>query len=152
MTHGSPAPTVPAVLVVHDGRHPLALLTLTAAVLSGVLGILGPPNPNSVIDKLITEPWRSAYYVLLTMSALTALLGVWLPKLRDRLFAEQVGLWFLSGTLLIYPLAIYTFYPGRLGFGGVVSCLVGLGGLWRITEIVIETRRLRRALGTRPGQ
>jgi hypothetical protein len=127
------------------------VLILAAAVVTGILGLLGPPNPNSVIDQLIHGPWHSGYYVLLTLAGLTTLTGLWLPELRDRLAVEQIGLWFLSGTLLLYPLAIYVFSPGRLGFGGVVSCLVGLGGLWRITEIVWETRRLREALNGPEG-
>jgi hypothetical protein len=144
-TPGTPKPPQPVILI-HDGRHPLVLLIMAAACFSGILGIFGAPNPNAVIDKLIPEPWRTAYYLLLALSGLVTLVGVWLPKLRDRLSVEQIGLWFLSGTLLIYPIAIYAFYPGRLGFGGVISCLVGIGGLWRITEIILELKKLRRAL------
>lgn len=135
-----------ALLVVRDGRHPLVLLLLVGAMVSGVIGLIGPANPQSVVDKLVPEPWRMAYYVLLGLSGLVTMVGVWLPDLRDRLAVEQIGLWFLSGTLLVYPVAIAAFYPGKLGFGGVISCLFGLGGLWRILEIILEVRRWHRAM------
>lgn len=136
-------------LIIRDGRHPLAILLLIAAVVSGAMGLLLPPSPRSVIDQLVPEPWNSAYYTLLGLSGLVTLIGVWLPDIRDRLMVEQIGLWFLSGVLLVYPLAIYVFFPGTLGLGGVISCLFGAGALWRVVEIIREMRQWRRAVTSR---
>ncbi|MGH3794363.1 MAG: hypothetical protein ACRDSP_05690 [Pseudonocardiaceae bacterium] len=132
-------------LIVRDGRHPLVSLTMLACTLSGILGLLLPSNPQSVIDQFVPEPWRSVYYLLLCLAGLTILVGVWLPDLRDRLIWERVGLWFFSGTLLVYPLAIYAMHAGKLGFGGVISCLFGVGGVWRITAITYQLQRWRKA-------
>lgn len=134
-----------SLIVVRDGRHPLVLLLLAGAFLTGVIGLIGPHNPQSVVDKLVPDPWRTFYYVFLAAAGLITLVGVWLPDLRDRLAVEQIGLWFLSGTLLVYPLSIYAFFPGSLGFGGVISSLFGIGGLWRIGEIIWELRHWRHA-------
>lgn len=129
------------VVIVRDGRHPLVLLVLVACVLAAATGLFGPGNPRSVIDQFVPEPWRTGYYVILGAAGLLTMVGVWLRHPRDRLMVEQIGLWFLSGVLLVYPLAIYALYSGTLGLGGVMSCLLGVGGLWRIADIALQLRR-----------
>ncbi len=143
MTSRRPGAVVP--LIVRDGRHPLVMITMVACVLSGALGLLTPSSPQLVIDRFVPGPWRGIYYLLLSVSGLIVLVGVWLPDLRDRLIWERIGLWFFSGIVLIYPLSIYTVYSNSLGFGGMISCLLGIGGIWRIIVITCQLRRWRRA-------
>lgn len=134
-------------LVVRNGRHPIVLLVMAACLSSGFMGLFLDPDPAaSIIDRYVPEPWNSTYYVILMLSSTVILIGVWLPDPRDRLMVEQIGLWFLSGALLIYPLVIWASYSPRLGLGGMISLLCGIGGLARIVEILNEVRSLRRLI------
>jgi hypothetical protein len=129
------------VVVVRDGRHPIALLVMVAALLSGLMGLLLAPDPAaSLIDRYVPEPWETMYNLSLVFSSAAVLTGVWLPRLRDRLMVEQIGLWFLSGALLAYPTVVWVFYSHRLGLGSMISLLCGIGCLGRVTEIVGELR------------
>lgn len=139
-------PTTVVPLIVRDGRHPLVSLTMVACIVSGVLGLLLPSNPQSVlIDRVAPEPWRMIFYMLLCLAGTIMLIGPWLPDLRDRLIWERIGLWFFSGILLIYPLALYTAYSGKPGFPYLISCSLGIGGVWRMLEITVQLRRWRQA-------
>lgn len=131
-------------VIIRDGRHPLVVTIMVACVLSGVLGLIRPSSPQLVIDRFVPAPWRGTYYLLLGVAGLIALVGVWLPDLRDRLIWERIGLWFFSGAVLIYPLAIYTVSLGSVGFGGMISCLLGVGGIWRMITLTRQLRRWRR--------
>lgn len=131
-------------LVVRNGRHPIVLLVMAACLGSGLMGLFMPPDPSaSIIDRYVPEPWKTTYYVILTLASIVILIGVWLPDPRDRLMVEQIGLWFLSGALLIYPIVIWTTYSQRLALGGMISLLCGIGGLARIAEILREVRAVR---------
>lgn len=136
----TPPETPPRLVIVRDGRHPLVTLTMIACLLAGAIGLLLPPSPQSVIDRFIPEPARSAYYALLLLAGLVTLVGVWLPDLRDRLLWERIGLLFFSGTLLLYALAIFAVAPGKLGAGALFSCLFGFGGCWRVVVITLTLR------------
>lgn len=127
------------ILVVRNGRHPIVLLVMVACLVSGLMGLfLGPQPSSSIIDRFVPEPWNTTYYIILLLSSTIILIGVWLPDLRDRLMVEQIGLWFLSGALLIYPLVIWTTYSQPLALGGMISLLCGIGGFARIIEILHE--------------
>lgn len=130
-----------ALLVVRDGRHPWAIALLLGCIISGILGLVVGPNPRAPVDQYMPPTLRAIYYIVLAVSGLITLIGVWLPDLRDRLMVEQIGLWFLCMPLMIYPIAVVTVYSGPLGLGGVISCLIGFGGLIRIIEIMREIRR-----------
>lgn len=134
-------------VAVRNGRHPIVLFVLGACLLSGIMGLLLPADPAaSIIDRHVPEPWKSVYYVILAVSSTIILIGVWLPHFRDRMMVEQIGLWFLSGALLIYPIVIFVTYSDRLGLGGMISLLCGLGGLARIIEILYELRLWHRII------
>ena len=121
------------------------MLVMAACLVSGLMGLFLEPDPEaSIIDRYVTEPWNTTYYVILLLSSTVILIGVWLPDPRDSLMVEQIGLWFLSGALLIYPLVIWTTYTQRLALGGMISLLCGIGGLARIAEILQEVCTLRR--------
>lgn len=139
MTEGAPL----NLLVMRNGRHPIAMLVMAACLVTGIMGLVLSPDPaGSIIDRWVPEPWRTVYYVTLVFSGLIVLVGVWLPHIRDRLMVEQIGLWFLSGALMIYPLVIWLAYSQRLGLGGMISLLCGLGCIGRIGEILYELREL----------
>jgi hypothetical protein len=71
----------------------------------------------------------------LSISAAITLVGTWLPSLSDQLNVERVGLWFLCGPLLVYPMFVIATNGIAVGLGGTVSCILGLGAVWRIIEI-----------------
>lgn len=97
----------PEILIIRNGRHPMVLLVMAACLASGIMGSVLPPDPSvSIVDRYVPEPWNTTYYITLILSSITVLVGVWLPDLRDRMMVEQIGLWFLSGPLLIYPIVI----------------------------------------------
>lgn len=132
------------ILVVRNGRHPIVLLVMAACLSSGLMGLFLEPDPSaSIIDRYVAEPWNTTYYIILLLSSTVILIGVWLPDLRDRLMVEQIGLWFLSGALIIYPLVIWTTYSQRLALGSMISLLCGIGGFARIAEILREVCSLR---------
>jgi hypothetical protein len=56
---------------------------------------------------------------------------------------EQIGVWFLSGALLIYPIVIWLSGAHYLGLGSMISLLCGLGAIARIVEILREVRSWR---------
>ena len=132
------------VVVVRNGRHSMALAVIVACLVSGLMGIFLPADSTSIIDRYIPSPWDTYYFVILLVSSSTILIGVWLPDFRDRVMIEQIGLWFLSGVLLVYPAVVWTKYAHHLELGGMISLLCGIGGLARIAEILHELRRLRR--------
>lgn len=136
-----------ALLMIRDGRHPFVVMLLLGCLLAGLLGIFGPTNPNSPVDQYVLGIWRDVYYWALAVASSITLVGVWLRDLRDRLMVEQIGLWFLSAPLMVYPIAILTVYRGPLGVGGSISCLIGLGGLIRVVEIIRELRAWAKGIG-----
>lgn len=122
-------------VVVHDSRHPWAQTLLLGCVLAGVMGIVGGPNSTSTINRYLPGPWLMAYYCMLIISASVTFVGTHLPKLRDQLNVEQIGLWFLCGPLLVYPMFVVINNGFAIGIGGSISCVLGLGAIWRIIEI-----------------
>jgi len=134
------------VVLVRDGRHPIAVLTMAASSLSGLAGLLLPPNPQSSIDQLLAEPWRSGYYALLLVSGLVVSVAVWLPDLRDRMIWERIGLLPFTGVLLVYPIALVNAQITGLPLGAAIGALFGIGGLWRIIAISLELRRWKTAI------
>lgn len=137
-----PAP-VAAVLVVHDGRHPLSVLTMAATVFAGVLGLVLPPNPASALDHFIGEPWRTGYYAILLLGGVIVSVCVWLSDIRDRLIGERIGMFFWAGALMTYPIALYAIAGFAAGLGGIITSLFGIAGTWRIVEITLDLRRWR---------
>jgi hypothetical protein len=138
-------PTTP-VVIVKDGRHPIAVLTMAASTFSGIVGLFSPPSPASTIDRLLPEPWRSWYYLLLLISGITVSVAVWLPDIRDRLLWERVGLLPFTGVLLVYPLALINSQLTGLPLGAAIGAMFGLGGLWRVTVITLELRRWKQTI------
>lgn len=135
-------------LVVRDSRHPWVISLLLGCILAGALGVWTAPDPRNLVDQYMHGIWRDVYYWVLLASGLITLVGVCLPDLRDRLMVEQIGLWFLSAPLLIYPIAIFASYSGTFGLGASVSCLVGVGSLIRIGSIFRELRVWRQGDGS----
>ena len=134
-------------IVVRNGRHPMVMLVMAACLSTGLMGLFLEPDPSvSIIDRYIPNPWNVTYYIILVVASTVILIGVWLPDLRDRLMVEQIGLWFLSGALLIYPLFIWTTYSEEFALGGMISLLCGIGGFARIAEIIREVGDLRRLI------
>jgi hypothetical protein len=133
-------------MVVHDGRHPLSVFTMGAVVIAGILGLVLPPNPASALDHFIPEPYRTAYYAVLLLGGVINSVCVWLPDIRDRLIGERVGMFFFSGALMTYPIALYAIAGFAAGLGGLITSLFGIAGLWRIVEITLELRRWRAAI------
>jgi hypothetical protein len=136
-------PIAAAVLVVHDGRHPLSVFTMGATIIAGILGLILPPNPASALDHFIPEPYRTVYYSVLLLGGVVTSVCVWLPDIRDRLIGERVGLFFFSGALLTYPIALYAIAGYAAGLGALITSLFGVAGVWRIIEITLELRRWR---------
>lgn len=132
-----------AVMVVHDGRHPLSVFTMGATIIAGLLGLLLPPNPASALDHFIPEPYRTGYYAVLLLGGVINSVCVWLPDVRDRLIGERVGMFFFSGALMTYPIALYAIAGFAAGLGALITSLFGVAGIWRIVEITIELRRWR---------
>lgn len=132
-----------AVLVVHDGRHPLSVLTMAATVVAGLLGLLLGPNPSSALDHFIPEPYRTGYYAVLLTGGLINSVCVWLPDIRDRLIGERIGMFFFSGALMTYPIALYAIAGFAAGLGALITSLFGVAGMWRIAEITLELRKWR---------
>lgn len=130
-----------AVLVVHDGRHPLSVLTMAASVFAGIIGLVTGPNPNSAIDHFFPGAYRIGYYVLLLIGGMIVSACVWLPDVRDRLIGERIGLFFWSGVLTVYPVALYAVAGFAAGLGGIITALFGVAGTWRIIEITTDLRR-----------
>jgi hypothetical protein len=135
-----------AVVVVKDGQHPIAVLTMLASVVAGISGLLTPPTSSSTIDRLLPEPWRTWYYLLLLISGAIVTVAVWLPDIRDRLIWERVGLLPFTGVLLVYPLALINSKVAGLPLGVVIGALFGFGGLWRLLVISRELRRWRQTV------
>lgn len=143
-TPNEPTPIVgAAVLVVHDGRHPLSVLTMAATVFAGVLGLVLPPNPASALDHFLGEPWRTGYYAILLLGGVIVSVCVWLPDIRDRLIGERIGMFFWAGALMTYPIALYAIAGFAAGLGGIITSLFGIAGAWRIIEITWDLRRWR---------
>ena len=141
-TPSDPSPLVgAAVLVVHDGRHPISVLTMAATVFAGALGLVLPPNPSSALDHFIPEPYRTAYYAILLLGGVINSVCVWLPDIRDRLIGERIGMFFWSGALMTYPIALYALAGFAAGLGGIITSLFGVAGIWRIVEITLDLRR-----------
>lgn len=143
-----------AVVVIRDGRHPIAILTFIASIAAGLAGLLTPPNPSSTLDRLLPEPWRTAYYSILLLSGLVVTFAVWLPDIRDRMIWERIGMLPFTGVLLVYPLALINSKVTGLPLGVAIGALFGIGGLWRILMITRElnrwkatVRRLKQAEG-----
>ena len=136
-------PVGAAVLVVHDGRHPLSVLVMVATVFAGIVGLVAGPNPASALDHFIGEPWRTGYYVVLLLGGIINSVCVWLPDIRDRLIGERIGMLFWSGALLTYPIALYAIAGLAAGLGGILTSLFGIAGAWRIVEITRDLRRWR---------
>lgn len=128
-------------LMIRDARHPFVLSIIGACLISGLVGVLLPSDPHSsIVDRYVPEPWRTIFYTTLAASSFVILVGVWLPDFRDRLMVEQIGLWFLTAVLLLYPILIWAWSSYRLNLGGMIPLLCGLGGLVRILEIRRELR------------
>jgi hypothetical protein len=132
-----------ALLLVQNARHPWVVVVLAACMLSGVVGLITPPNPRTPIDQYVTGWWRIGYYAALVVAGTIVAIGICLRNFRDRLMVEQIGLWFLSAPLLIYPLAIFAVFSGAFGLGSSFSVLVGAGGLLRIFFITRELKQWR---------
>jgi hypothetical protein len=146
VTTSGQRPVTATTVVVKDGRHPIAVLTMLAATLSGLAGLLGPPNPSSTIDKLLPEPWRTWYYLLLLISGVVVSVAVWLPDIRDRLIWERIGLLPFTGVLLVYPLALINSELTGLPLGAAIGAMFGIGGCWRIAVITYELRRWKQTI------
>lgn len=142
-----------AVIVVRDGRHPLAVLTMLACMLSGLVGLLSTPQPTTlVVDRLLPEPWRSTYYALLLVSGLIVSVAVWLPDVRDRLMWERIGLLPFTGVLLAYPLALINAGVNGFPVGVAIGAFFGVGGLWRILQLTRALRQWRMLMRQQRGE
>lgn len=131
------------ILVIQASRHPWVQIILIGCIISGVLGSILPPDPRTALDQYVPGNVRVVYYVSLAVSGLIALIGIWLPKLRDRLWVEMIGMWFVSAPLLVYPFAIIVVTGVPVTPAAVFACMFGVGGLIRIVGIVLELRALR---------
>lgn len=130
-------------LIIRDSRHPWVISVLVGCIVSGLIGVLLPPDPRVFLDQFAPEPYRSVYYIALASAGLLTLIGIWLPRLRDRLMVELIGMWFIAAPLLIYPIALVVVLGAPVGVGGIVTCTFGIGGLVRVIGILFELRALR---------
>lgn len=131
-------------LVLASGRQPFEVLLLLACVVVGTVGFFGPRGSASVtIDEFICDPWRALFYGVLALSALVALVGVFL-SMPDALLVERVGLLFLSGLLITYGISVYAVGSGGASGGIIVS--FGVAAVLRCWQITRDLSRLRSAL------
>ena len=132
------------VAIVLTDWHPWVLAIGLGCLLSGIRGFTSPPDPRLTIDQYIADPYRSIYYAALAIGALVMLGSMAFRGIRDRLMLEQVGLWALSSTLLIYQSAILVKYGEPFGVSSVVILLIAIGGFGRIGRILWELHLLNR--------
>lgn len=124
--------------------HPWVLAIVLGCLLSGVRGITNPPDPRLAIDRLVGDPYYTLYYLALIVGGVVLLGSSTFRGLRDRLMVEQIGLWIVSGVLLIYQLAIIIRLGSPAGVAASITLLIAIGGLGRIWRIMWELRQLNR--------
>lgn len=139
----------PPVLIV-PGRFRYHEVTLNVwAAFLGVVYLLGAPQPTSVVTT-VPEEWRWPWAVGLAVGGAVALIGCyWLTDVERGLELERAGLVMLSGGLVVYVVAVFTF----AGWPGLASA--GLASAWmtaniaRSVQITRDVRHIRRRRATR---
>jgi hypothetical protein len=122
--------------------HPWVLAITLGCFVSGFRGITSAPDERLALDRLVGEPYYAMYYSSLIVGGLVLLASSGFRGLRDRLMVEQIGLWIVSGALLIYQVAIIVKFGQPAGVAAVITLLIALGGIARIWRILWELRQL----------
>lgn len=132
--------------MVRDGRHSfeVAILILTTAV--GAVGLLGPGFRSNAIAVAWGPLWGAAWYVLLFVLGLFALIVVHTRPLRRALQLERIAMFGLTFAYLAYVPAVAA-SNGRLGFtaGAMFLGLTYAAGtrVWRIGHYLSVLDRIR---------
>lgn len=124
--------------------HPWVLAVTFGCIVSGVRGVIRGPDPRLVVDQYIHEPFFTIYYAALLVGGLVIAASPAFRGLRDRLMIEQIGLWIVSGTLLIYQAAIILKLGAPVGVIVLITLMIAVGGLVRIGRILWELHLLNR--------
>jgi hypothetical protein len=129
-----------------SGRHPYEVVLLIAAPSVALILALTNTRPLAV-DEAMPGPVRIVWVVLLAVSGLTGLTGVfWLGTVVASLSIEAVGVFVLGTAAAMYTVGIvtYTGLPGAAA-GGFIAA-VGVGSWWRLSQIWRDLRTFDRAV------
>lgn len=124
--------------------HPWVSAITFGCMLSGARGIIRGPDPRLLVDQYIHGPFYTFYYIALLVGGSILLASAAFRGLRDRLMVEQVGLWIVSGALLIYQTAVIVRFGAPLGVAALITLMIAAGGLIRIARILWELHLLNR--------
>lgn len=140
-------------------RRPVQVTTTTHAcvlawyALLTVLGVLHVTNQASHMGMtaLVGEAWTALWAMLTVCAGITALVGAVGSRLManpsSTLWIEAIGVLGLAVTSTVYVLSLWQ----SQGAGSVLATQVPqwaviLGGIARIAQIGVETRRIRQAV------
>lgn len=117
------------------GRHPFELFTLYMAALVGLPTVLGlSPRPGS-IDAELPPVVAFGWSLVLTLTALGALLGIYLPNRVWGLLIEQFSLVGVGAAALVYVVCALVSVGGSAGYPAALIAGFGLACLRRATQL-----------------
>lgn len=133
------------VVVVRSGRNPHSVCLSIGLVLVAIYGMMFS-TPSVSLDSGLTLPQRLMFAACSVIGCILILVGIYRKRLRSGLEIERAGQVLLAtgaATYVVVLCAVSTF--DRSGLVTTLGCAICAGSLWRVGQITIDLRLLRKA-------